>query len=89
MRVIISIEIKPKGCGNMTHRKRANIRKMQDYKTEKAEIAEELGVNGANSTEVNAKIASEREPEYSNKTLTKRHNLKNDQKTAREKNEFR
>lgn len=73
----------------MTHRKRANIRKMQDYKAQKAEVAEELGVNGANSTEVNVEIASEGEPKFSNKTLTKQHNLRNDQKTAREKNEFR
>jgi len=73
----------------MTHRKRANVKKMQDYQKEKVEVAEELGINGANSTEVNAKIASEREPKHSNKTMTKQHNLKNDQKTAREKNEFR
>ena len=73
----------------MTHRKRANVKKMQDYQKEKIEVAEELGVNGANNTEVNTKIASEREPKYSNKTMTKQHNLKNDQKTAREKNEFR
>lgn len=73
----------------MTHRKRANVKKMQDYQKEKAEVAEELGINGANSTEVNVKIASEREPEFSKKTTVKQHNLKNDQKTAREKNCFR
>ncbi|HSQ87271.1 hypothetical protein [Romboutsia sp.] len=73
----------------MTHRKRANIKKMQDYKAEKAEVAEELGINGANSTEVNVEIAAEREPKYSNKTLTKQRNLRNEQKTAREKNYFR
>jgi len=73
----------------MTHRKRANVKKMQDYQKEKVEVAEELGVNGANSTEVNVEIASQGEPKFSNKTMTKQHNLKNDQKTAREKNEFR
>ena len=73
----------------MTHRKRANVKKMQDYQKEKIEVAEELGINGANSTEVNVEIASEGKPKFSHKTMTKQHNLKNDQKTAREKNEFR
>lgn len=39
----------------MTHKKRPSTEKMYDYKKEKVEFARELGVNGANNTEVNAK----------------------------------
>ena len=40
----------------MTHKKRPSTEKMYDYKKEKVEFARELGVNGANNTEVNAKM---------------------------------
>lgn len=68
----------------MTHRKRPSTRKMEDYQKTKLEFAKELGINGANSTEVNAKIASQGEAKYSTKTMVTRHNHHNDQKTARE-----
>ena len=42
----------------MTHKKRPSTEKMYDYKNEKAEFARELGINGANKTEVNAKLAN-------------------------------
>lgn len=81
---IINIEIKPKGCGNMTHKKVPNNQKMDHYKKEKLEVAEELGINGCNNTEVNVEVASQGEPKFSNKTMTKHRNLKNDQKNAKE-----
>ncbi len=79
---------KSKGCGSMTHKKQENIKKMQNYQKEKLEIAKELGINGANSSEVNVKIASQGEPEHTNKTMTKHRNMQSKQKTAREQNEL-
>ena len=67
------IEIKSKGCGKMTHKKRPSSKKMDDYKKEKIEFAKELGFYGANETEVNAKIASQGEAKYSKKTMNKKH----------------
>ena len=49
----------------MTHKKRPSTEKMYDYKKEKVEFAKELGINGANNTEVNCKIASQGEAKYS------------------------
>lgn len=49
----------------MTHKKRPSTEKMYDYKKEKVEFARELGVNGANNTEVNAKMAAQDESKYS------------------------
>ena len=63
------IEIKPKGCGIMTHKKRPSSKKMDDYKHEKLEFAKELGFHGANETEVNAKMAAQGENKYSKKTM--------------------
>ena len=68
----------------MTHKKKENNTKMEDYKKEKIEVAKELGINGCNDVEVNAKIASQGEPKYSNKTMTKHRNMQNDQKTAKQ-----
>ena len=48
----------------MTHKKRPSTEKMYDYKKEKVEFARELGVNGANNTEVNAKMAAQDEAKY-------------------------
>lgn len=73
----------------MTNQKKHSTRRMQDYEKEKLEIAHELGINGANETEVNAKMASENEAIYSSKTRIKKSNLNNEQKTAREKNYYR
>lgn len=53
----------------MTHKKRSSTRKMNDYKNEKLEFANEL----VNNTEVNTKIASQNEAKYSKKTMTKKH----------------
>ena len=53
----------------MTHKKRSSTRKMNDYKNEKLEFANEL----ANNTEVNTKIAPQNEAKYSKKTMTKKH----------------
>ena len=49
----------------MTHKKRPSTEKMYDYKKEKVEFARELGVNGANNTEVNAKMAAQDEAKSS------------------------
>ena len=49
----------------MTHKKRPITEKMYDYKKEKVEFARELGINGANNTEVNAKLAAQDEAKYS------------------------
>lgn len=68
----------------MTHKKRPSTRKMEDYQKTKLEFAKELGYDGANNTEVNAKIASQGEPKYSTKTTVTRHNHHNEQKVARE-----
>ena len=49
--------------------------RMKDLENEKLEIADELGVCHANDVEVNVKIASQDEAEFSKKTRTKQHNL--------------
>ncbi|MGL5314970.1 MAG: hypothetical protein ACRC92_17085 [Peptostreptococcaceae bacterium] len=67
----------------MTHKKRPSSKKMDDYKNEKMEIAEELGVNGANQTEVNAKMASQGEAKYSNKTMNAKHKYVNPQESEK------
>lgn len=67
----------------MTHKKRPSSKKMDDYKNEKMEIAEELGVNGANQTEVNAKMASQGEAKYSNKTMNTKHKYVNPQESEK------
>ena len=61
----------------MTHKKRPSTEKMYDYKKEKVEFARELGVNGANNTEVNAKIASQGEAKYSKKTMNRKSHMAN------------
>lgn len=68
----------------MNNKPKKSTQKMKENQENKLEIARELGINGANNTEVNAKIASQNEPKYSTKTSVKKHNLANDQKTARE-----
>ncbi|MEG1312317.1 MAG: hypothetical protein RR942_00785 [Romboutsia sp.] len=68
----------------MSHRKKQSTKKMEDYQNTKVEFAKELGISGANNTEVNAKLASQGESKYSNKTMVNKHNYNNDQKTARE-----
>ena len=75
----INLEIKPKGCGIMTHKKRPSTEKMYDYKKEKVEFARELGVNGANNTEVNAKMAAQDEAKYSKETMNRKHRFVNPQ----------
>lgn len=65
----------------MTNKKRPSTRKMTDYENEKVEMAHELGVNNPDDIQVNVKIASQDEAVNSSKTLTKRHNLNNVEKT--------
>ena len=65
----------------MTDKKRSSTKKMKDLENEKLEIADELGVRHANDVEVNVKIASQNEAEFSKKTRTKQHNLNNQMKT--------
>ena len=65
----------------MTNKKRPSTKKMKDYENEKIEVAHELGVNNPDDTQVNVKIASQDEAVNSSKTLTKRHNLNNLEKT--------
>ncbi|RDY28040.1 hypothetical protein CHL78_006980 [Romboutsia weinsteinii] len=71
----------------MTHRKRQSTRKMEDYKNNKLEIAQEMGYSGANNTEVNAKIASQDEAKYSTKSVVKKNNLHNPQKSAQDEHQ--
>lgn len=63
----------------MTHKKRQSTEKMQDYKNEKTEFAEELGMS-ADNTEVNAKIASQGESKFSKKTRNKKRKMENSKK---------
>ena len=56
----------------MTHKKRPSTEKMYDYKKEKVEFAKELGITGANNTEVNCKIASQGEAKYSKETMNRK-----------------
>ena len=65
----------------MTNKKRPSTKKMKDYENEKIEVAQELGVHNPDDTQVNVKIASQDEAVNSSKTLTKRHNLNNLEKT--------
>ena len=51
----------------MTDKKRSSTKKMKDLENEKLEIADELGVRHANDVEVNVKIASQNEAEFSKK----------------------
>ena len=46
-----------------------------------AEIAKELGINGANNTEVNCKIASQGEAKYSKETMNRKHRFVNPQES--------
>ena len=57
----------------MTHKKRPSTEKMYDYKKKKVEFAREIGVNGANNTEVNAKMAAQDEAKYSKETMNRKH----------------
>ena len=66
----------------MTDKKRPSTKKMKDLENEKLEIAYELGVFHANDVEVNVKLASQDEGEFSKKTRTKQHNLNNKMKTT-------
>lgn len=59
----------------MTNRKAQNATKAQNYRTQKLEVANELGV--ANNTEVNAKLASEHESKYSKKTMNRKSHIEN------------
>ena len=52
-----------------------------DYKKEKVEFARELGVNGANNTEVNAKMAAQDEAKYSKETMNRKHRFVNPQES--------
>ena len=63
----------------MTHKKRPSTEKMYDYKKEKVEFARELGVNGANNTEVNAKMAAQDEAKYSKEKMNRKHRFVNPQ----------
>ena len=67
----------------MTHKKRPSTQKMDDYKKEKFEFARELGVNGVNETEVNAKLASQGEAKFSKKTMNSKHRFVNPQESER------
>ena len=66
----------------MTDKKRPSTKKMKDLENEKLEISDELGTGHANDVEVNVKIASQNEAEFSKKTRTKHHNLNNQMKTT-------
>ena len=44
-------------------------------------IAKELGINGANNTEVNCKIASQGEAKYSKETMNRKHRFVNPQES--------
>lgn len=66
----------------MTDKKIPSTKKMKDYENEKLEIANELGTNYKDDIEVNVKIASQNEAEFSKKTRTKHHNLNNQMKTT-------
>lgn len=59
----------------MTNKKAQNITKAQNYKNEKLEIANELGV--ASNIEVNAKVASQNEAKYSKKTMNRKSHIAN------------
>lgn len=61
----------------MTNNKKQNLTKVELYKQNKEEIAQELGINGYESTEVNAKLASEGEAKYSKKTMNRKSHIKN------------
>lgn len=67
----------------MTHKKQPSTKKMEDYKNEKMEIAQELGINGANNTEVNAKLASQGEAKYSKSTMNTKHKYVNPQESEK------
>ncbi len=67
----------------MTHKKRPSTQKMEEYEREKVEFAKELGVNGANNTEVNAKMASQGEAKFSKKTMNSKHRFVNPQESER------
>lgn len=59
----------------MTNKKSQNITKAQNYKNEKLEIANELGISS--NTEVNAKLASQNEAKYSKKTMNRKSHIAN------------
>ncbi|GAA0715110.1 hypothetical protein GCM10008904_31600 [Paraclostridium ghonii] len=61
----------------MTNNKKQNLTKVELYKQNKEEIAEELGINGYESTEVNVKLASQGEAKYSKKTMNRKSHIKN------------
>ena len=44
-------------------------------------VAKELGINGANNTEVNCKIASQGESKYSKETMNRKHRFVNPQES--------
>lgn len=59
----------------MTNKKAQNATKAQNYRTQKIEVANELGFT--NNTEVNAKMASEHEAKYSKKTMNRKSHIAN------------
>lgn len=63
----------------MTHKKRQSTEKMHDYKKEKLEFADELGLQ-ADNTEVNAKMASQGEAKHSKETRNRKRKFDNSKK---------
>ena len=57
-------------------KKKQNLTRVENYKLNKEEIAQELGVD-VNSTEVNAKLASEDEAKFSKKTMNRKSHIRN------------
>lgn len=61
----------------MTNKKKQNLKRVEIYNENKEEIATELGINGCESTEVNAKMASQGESKYSKKTMNRKSHIEN------------
>ncbi len=67
----------------MTNKKKQNLRKVEIYNQTKEEIATELGINGCENTEINAKMASQGESKYSKKTMNRKSHIKNGKENYR------
>lgn len=59
----------------MTNKKKQNLKRVEIYNENKEEIANELGIHGGESTEVNAKMASQGEPKYNKKTMNRKSHI--------------
>lgn len=57
-------------------KKKQNLTRVENYKNNKEEMAQELGVD-VDSTEVNAKLASQDEAKYSKKTMNRKSHIEN------------